>query len=50
MVLRPRTHGVKKMPESHKFESNLTQNQLFWFKFVGPGHVFDSMSTSPKQR
>ena len=28
-VLRPRTHGVKKVPESLKFESNLTQNPLF---------------------
>ena len=32
--LRPRTHGVKRVPESHKFESNLAQNPLFWFKFV----------------
>ena len=27
--LRPRTHAVKKVPESHKFDSNLTQNPLF---------------------
>ena len=28
-ALRPRTHGVKKVPESHKFDSNLAQNPLF---------------------
>ena len=47
IILRPRTHGVKKVPESQKFESNLAQNPLFWFKFVGSGHVFDSMCTNP---
>ena len=45
--VRPRTHAVKKVPGSHKFYSNLTQNPLFWFKFVGPGHLFYSMCTSP---
>ena len=48
LLLRPRTHGVKKVPESHKFDSNLAQNPLFWFKFAGTGHFFDSMCTSPK--
>ena len=45
--LRPRTHGVKKVPESHKFESNLTQSPRFLFKFVGPRYFFYSMCTSP---
>ena len=46
---RPRTHGVKKVPEFHKFESNLALSPLYWFKFVDPGHFFDSMCTSPYQ-
>ena len=46
--LRHRTHGVKKVPESHKFDSNLAQNPLSWFKFVGPGHFFDSLCTIHK--
>ena len=46
-LVRARTHGVKKVPESYKFESNLPQNPLFLLKFVGSGHFFDSMCTNP---
>ena len=28
-LVRPRTHGLKKVPEYHKFDSNLAQNPLF---------------------
>ena len=50
VVVRPRTHGVKKVPESHKFESNLAQNPQFLFKFVDQGHFFYFMCTSPNGR